>query len=93
MGVYQQKAQELGSCSFYKAGYFSWCSVYTGIQTQALKTVKEWTGQQEQAGREVSFFCVLYTGCPQKVWFRLKVDLPTSKMQIKSKPSHFKGFN
>lgn len=27
--------------------------------------------------REQASFCVLYIGCGQKVWPRLKVDLPT----------------
>jgi hypothetical protein len=32
-----------------------------------------------------SFFNVLYRGCHQQVWPRLKVDFPTSKKKKKSK--------
>jgi hypothetical protein len=53
--------------------------------------VKGWTCSREQAGQESmlpSFIFVIYGS--QQMWLRLKMDLPTSKIQIRNGYSHFK---
>ena len=55
---------------------------------------KEGTCQWKRAGKgKTSFFHVIYIACQQKAWPRLKVDLLTSKIQIRNGYSHFKWFN
>ena len=63
------------SSSVYETGCISWASIYTRIPKKwALMLVKEWTCQREgELDRKASFFHVLYIGCQQKVWPRLKV--------------------
>ncbi|EDM02448.1 rCG36884 [Rattus norvegicus] len=61
-------------------------------------TVNEWTEVSARAKtsrqrKKVSFFHVLYIGSQKKVWPRLKVHLPSSKIQIRSRSSHCKLFN
>jgi hypothetical protein len=41
--------------------------------------VDELASKSKNKQAKASFFHVIYIGCHQKVWSRLKVDLPASK--------------
>lgn len=86
MAVYQQKVQESSSCSVHKGICLSWSSLFARIpKKSSLKQVKVWICQQGQgqANKEQrgSFFLIVYTGCHQKVWPRLKMDFSWSQIK------------
>ena len=80
MAVYQQKVQESSSCSVHEAGCLSWSSVFVKGCSNASEEMDSAAKAKASRPRASASSCrVLCIGCHQKVWPRLKMDLPTSK--------------
>jgi hypothetical protein len=83
MTVYQQKVQESSSCSVHEAmSHFAFHTLWEPVEvgcniSEGIDLVARVGGSTQRI--QTSFFHVIYIGCQQKVWPRLKVDLPTSK--------------
>ena len=79
---YEWKVPEPSSCSVLEAGCPSWSTVYAPEEVGSRASEgMDWLTRREQMGYESNFlFHDLYVDFQQKVWSRLEVVLPTSKI-------------